>query len=265
MNPLQSLIAIFATFQVDLTARFNEALSNRPPLEQAEGASAALNVLRDIEWGRERLVRLGESMATTLQAAATIIPGFEYRPGEAVDSAASRLIEVQNAQIVDVALTTAITAKTHLPFGDHQAALDNAVLLAKQETKTEVESEFTAKLDDARKLSERRTGLIAKIGVVASGSVADTDLLAEDHEARIAIVEDRISTLASISITAETRPLNFASLLACGEDEFQSRVEMVKEGGVIIPITAAAPAAPAPSTPSGVIPSGTSEKKAAVI
>jgi hypothetical protein len=270
MNPLASIIALFASMKADLTARFNAALSSRPPLEAVEGANIANGLLREFDYTKERLERAGVELNATLAAAASIIPGFEYKPGEDVEVAAARLLEKMQEDTASKAITAAIAAKTHLPMEDHTSAVELAAETARTEERTKLEGEFATRLDEVKLLAERRTAVIEKIGAVASASLSDADLLAEDHEARLAKIETRVGELAAVGITPDAKPKSFASLMACGTDEpgeteFASRLETIKEaaGGNPIDIKASAPK---PSTVTGVMPSGAPEtKKKAVI
>ncbi len=269
MNPLVTLIALFASMKVDIAARFNAALANRPPLEGVEGANVALSVLRELDWAKERVERLGTELTATLSAAATIIPGFEFRNGEAIESAAARLIEKYGDDLSAKALSTAIAAKTLLPMVDHQTAIDTAITTAKSEARTEVETEFNAKLDEIKLIAERRNAVVEKLGASAATALSDADLLATDHADRAAKVEARVTQLASAGITPDGKPLSFVSLIACGMDEqgtkeFEARLETLKEHAG--EITLKATTGPKPSTPAGTVTSGSPEaRKKAVI
>ncbi len=270
MNPLATLIKALVDLKNDLYAKFNAALSKLPPMEQIEGGQAGVAAVREMDWAKDRIERVGEQLESTLSNAASMIEGFERKAGEPVDTAAERLIVALEAQAGAKAISAAITAKTHLPIEDHQTALDNAVNAAKDTLKTELEEGFTAKLDEINLIAERRNAAIGKIGVVAAASLSDADLLAEDHEARLTKIEDRVKLLATAGITAEAKPKNFASLMACGTDEtgeteFNARLETIREANGGINLAAAAPAKP--STPAGVVSSGDPEggKKKVVI
>lgn len=266
MNPLAALVALFAQMKIDLAARFNAALANRPPLESVEGANVANGLLRELDWAKERLDRMGTELNATLSAAASIIPGFSFAPGEAVEVAASRLLENIKDDAAAKAISTAIAAKTHLPIEDHTTALDNAILAAKSEVRTELETEFATRLDEVKLIAERRTAAIEKVGVVAAASLSDANLLAENHEALLAEVEARVGRLAEVGVTADAKPKSFASLMACGTDEtgnieFEARLETIKEASGPVPLQASAPAAPKASTLAGVVASGDPETK----
>lgn len=263
MNPLASLLTLFVSMKADLATRFNAALVNRPPLESVEGSNVALSVLREMDWAKERLERLGTELNATLSAAASIIPGFEFQHGEPVEIAATRLIEKMKDETAAKAISTAIAAKTHLPMEDHQTALDNAVTSAKEVLKTELENGFTARLDEVRLIAERRSAVIEKLGVIAAAALTDTDLAAEDHEARLTRIEGRVGQLAAAAITPEAKPKSFASLMACGTDEageteFTARLETIKEASGNVSLSASAPK---PSTLAGTIPSGSTETR----
>jgi hypothetical protein len=258
MNPLASLISALVALKNDLYAKFNAALSKLPPLEQIEGGNAGMSAVRELDWAKDRIERVGEQLEATLTQAAQMIQGFERKAGEPVDTAAERLIATLEANAGSAALSAAIAGKTHLPIEDHQAALDNAVNAAKETLKTELETGFNARLDEIRLIAERRSAVIEKLGPQAAAAVSDADLLAEDHEARVQKVEDRVKLLAGAGITPADKPKNFASLMACGTDEqgeteFVSRLETIKEaaGGINL-----AAAAPKPSTPAGTLASG---------
>lgn len=262
MNPLVTLVAMFASLRTDLTKQFNKALEGRPPLESVEGANVAASVLREIDWAKDRIERMGTELSTTLSNAATIIPGFDYRPGEAVEAAAARMLEKISEQAGMAAISNAIAAKTHLPMEDHRTALDDAVNNAKEVVRGELQNDFNAKLDEMKLIAERRNAAVEKLGSAAN-SLSDEDLLAEDHEARLGRVEERITTLAAAGITPELKPLSFTSLMACGMDEagtkeFTARLETLKEAGAL-PVQASGPMTTAPkkpSTPVGSLPSG---------
>lgn len=270
MNPLAAIIALFAQMKIDLAARFNAALATRPPLESVEGANVANGLLREFDWAKERLERMGTELNATLAAAASIIPGFSFNPGETVEVAANRLLESIKDDAATKAISAAIAAKTHLPIEDHTAALDNAVLAAKAEERVTLQAEFATRLDEVKLIAERRTAAIEKVGSVAAASLTDADLLAENHEALLAAVEGRVARLAEVGVTAEAKPKSFASLMACATDEagnteFEARLETIKEATGPVPLQAAAPTAPKASTPAGVVPSGDPEKKKTII
>lgn len=264
MNPLASLIAALVALKNDLYSKFNAALSKLPPLEQIEGGQAGISAVRELDWAKDRIERVGEQLEATLTQATQMIEGFERKSGETVDTAAARLIEVLEANAGSAAISSAIAAKTHLPMEDHQTALDNAVTAAKDNLKTELENGFNAKLDEIRLIAERRSATIEKLGAVAAASVSDADLLAEDREARVQKVEDRVKLLATAGITPESKPKNFASLMACGTDEqgeteFSARLETIKEAAGNINLAAAAPK---PTTQAGTITSGEGDSAA---
>jgi hypothetical protein len=263
MNPLVSLIALFASMKVDIAARFNAALANRPPLEGVEGANVALSVLRELDWAKERVERLGTELNATLSAAATIIPGFEFRQGEAIEAAAARLVEKYGDDLSAKALSAAIAAKSVLPMVDHQTAIDDAVTSAKSEVRNEIETKFNAKLDEIKLIAERRNQLVEKLGVAAA-ALSDADLLAPDHEARVTQVEARVTQLAAAGITPDAKPLSFVSLIACGMDEtgtkeFEARLETLKEHAPVVNLQASG--GPKAATPAGTVTSGNAETK----
>lgn len=265
MNPLVNLISLFAAMKSDLSARFNAALQNRPPLESVEGSNVAISVLRELDWAKERIERLGTELNATLSAASAIIPGFEYQHGEPVETAATRLIEKFGDDSATKAISTAIAAKTHLPMDDHKTALENAVTAAQAEAQQQATVDFQAKLDEIKTLAERRTAAMEKLGSAAS-SLSDADLLAEDHEARLTAIEGRVAQLASAGITAESKPLSFASLMACamdeaGNKEFEVRLETIKEASGTLAMQASTTTTPKPSTPAGTLSSGNQEGK----
>lgn len=258
MNPLASLIALFASMKADLSTRFNTALASRPPLESVEGANVALGVLRELDWAKERMERLGTELNATLSAASSVIPGFEFRSGEPVEQAAERLLTKIGEDTASKALSLAIAAKTHLPLEDHQAAIDNAIIHAKADARAEAETEFHAKLEEINLIATRRASAIDKLGLHAAAALSDTDLLAEDHESRVTRIEERVTQLAGLGITPEAKPKSFSSLMACamdegGSHEFEVRLETLKEASGGISLHAAAPR---PATPAGTLPSG---------
>lgn len=268
MNPLATILAALVSLKNDLYTKFNAALSKLPPLEQMEGGNAALPVIRELDWAKERMERVGADLDSALIAASNIVQGFERKANESVDVAATRLIDMMNEQAGKDAISAAIAAKTHLPIEDHNTALASAVDTAKAETKNEVEVQFNAKLQSIQTLSERRATVTEKLGALAASTIADADLLADDHEVRITAVEDRVALLTAAGITPEAKPKGFESLMACGYDEaglkeFGSRMEMIKESAGA-PLAASAPK-PSPETPAGVLQTGNADKKKPVI
>lgn len=260
MNPLVALIAAFAALRTDMTTRFNAALKALPPLEQIEGGNVANGLIRELDWAGERLGRMGSEIESTLTAAGAVIQGFERKAGEAADITAGRLVEALAAEQGTRAIQAAIAAKTLLPFEDHTTAVENARTSAATDAKTEAETGFNARLSEIETIAARRTAAIEKVGVLAAAGLKDEDLLAEDHEARLAVIEGRIAKLTEVGITAEAKPKNFGSLVACSEEEFNSRLEMIAESGPVT-LAAGSPAAPAApafkaSTPAGALPTG---------
>lgn len=254
MNPLAVILASLLALKDELYTRFNAALGKLPPLEQIEGGNSVLGVIREVEWAGERMKRVGEDLEATLTAAAERLSAFERRAGEAVDVAASRLLDSMLAESATAGIGAAVTAKTHLPIEDHQTALNSAIEQARAAARGEVELEFNARMESIQTLATRRNEVTAKFGALAAGAISDADLLAENHAEVIAAVEARIATLAASGITAENHPRNFGSLLACGMDEagtaqFTARLEMLKEA------TAQSAAGPLkPTTPAGTLP-----------
>lgn len=269
MNPLASLLSVLLALKSDLVARFNAALANRPPLETVEGANAAASVLRELDWAKERIERVGTELSATLASAAAIVPDFTYSDSEPVEVAAKRLIEEMEKDISVKAVSQAVTDKVVVRHEDHQTAIDNAVNAAKDTQRQELEDGFNARLQEIQTLASRRTALIEKIGSVAAGSLKDEDLLAEDYEARIDKVKARISTLTEVGVTAEAKPRSFESLMACafdeaGENEFNARLDTIKEhvGSVNLSATSGNGG---PTTPTGVVSSGSGDKKKTII
>jgi hypothetical protein len=260
MNPLVSLITVFLALKKDLTDRFNAALANRPVIEQVEGANLAATVIRELDWAKDRLERMGSDIATQLTAAATIIPGFTFNPSEAIEVAASRLIEAMNVQTVDKAITDGIAAKTLIRTEDHENALTAARQSAEQKAKEDAEADFKAQLKTIELLAARRKEAIEKVGLLASQSLTDEVLSGDGFQAALDSLTARKTKLEEKNITEAGRPEFYASLIAKSSDaEFDSSLDLIlKAAGAdkLAPIakTPAAPAAAAPgfsaSTPT---------------
>ena len=275
MNPLASLISVMLALRSDLVSRFNAALANRPPLETVEGANAAAGVLRELDWAKERIERVGTELSATLSAAATIVPGFTYTKGEDVEVAANRLIEEFAKDVSVKAVTEAVTEKKVVRIEDHQAAVDTAVTAAREAQKQELEQERSLiekgdRLQEIETLASRRSAVVEEIGVAAAASLTDADLLAEDHEDRVSKVKERITTLAAVGITHDAKPLSFTSLMACGYDEsgereFTARLDTIKEHAGTVNLNASSATPKGPATPAGVVSSGSEEKKKVII
>lgn len=268
MNPLASFITLLLALRADLHARFNEGLKTLPPLEQIEAGSAAAGVLANLEWVRTRVESLGADLESTLVTASKLIPNFDHKKGSDLQASAEALITACMNQAGTEAILAAITAKTHLPIEDHNTAVTNA----KEAGKSEAETAFKAQVKDLETIATRRTEVTAKLGVLAAAAISDADLLSEKYTDVVTEQEGRITRLTEAGITAESRPKNFAALLACGLNdtgraEFDARLEMITEAG-----PAPAPGAgiagsnpnggPAPaSTPAGGLPPGAPGEK----
>lgn len=272
MNPIAAFIAALVSLKTELYTRFNASLAKLPPMEQIEGGTAVLSVIREVDWARERIERVGLDLESTLNAASQLVAGFDRKANEAVDVAAARLLDAMTAQAGVVAIQSAIAAKTHLPIDDHQAALSAAVEAATKQGAADAEVGFNARLADLQTIADRRAAAIDKVGAIAAAALKDSDLLAENHGDILAAIEGRISQLKEVGITQEARPKAFAGLLACAADEpgtaeFNARLEMIKEAVPAtppVPLAAVAPATPKPSTPAGTLPAAAESKKTVI-
>jgi len=126
MNPLAALIAMMLALKNAIQSRFNAAMAKLPPMESMEAGSAGQAVMRELDWARNCIEQLGTDLESTLNAAGTIITGFERKVGETVELAAARLIDCMKAEAAAGAISAAIAAKTHLPFVDHETAIADA-------------------------------------------------------------------------------------------------------------------------------------------
>ncbi|MEI6655463.1 MAG: hypothetical protein WCP45_11890 [Verrucomicrobiota bacterium] len=270
MNPIAAFIAALVALKTELYTRFNASLAKLPPMEQIEGGTAVLSVIREVDWAKERIERVSVDLENTLTAACQLVNGFERKANEAVEVSASRLLDAMTAQAGVVAIQSAIAAKTHLPIDDHQAALSAAIEAATQQGAADAEAGFNARLADLQTITERRAAAIEKVGAVAASALKDVDLLAENHADILASIEGRITQLKEVGITQEARPKAFAGLLACAADEpgtaeFNARLEMIKEAVptvAVVPLAAAA--TPKPSSPVGTLPAAAESKKTVI-
>lgn len=234
---LKNILGVFlilATFKKELQARLSAATEGMKNLEQDEITQPIKAVLWECDWAQKRLKEMAEVEALA-------------------DEAQAALAE-HDQQVGEAALAAAIADKKVINIEDHNTLLASA----KEAGKQEAETAFRAEREQDKTVTERRVALVAKVGEVAANSLTREDFLAEDYEARVAKVEERVTKLAEVGITAETRAKNFASLMACksdedGEKEFASRLELLTEAG----IKASGPTDPGGRMP--VIPVGKTE------
>lgn len=263
MNPLVAVIAAFASLKNELYTRFNASLAKLQPLEQAEGSQAVLGVIREVDWAKDRMERVGAELEATLTAAAAKLAGFETKANEPIAELAARLLTAHTEEASAVALAAAIESKVHLLTTEANAALSAAIDKALLQGAADAEVAFNAKLTDIATLAERRTAAIDKLGAVAAAALKDTDLLAENHADLLATLETRVAALTTAGITHETRPLGFASLLAVALDadgtaDFDARLGVLTEIVPAVPLTAGAPVVkPVPATLAGTLPATT--------
>lgn len=271
MKPLAAVIAAFASLKDELYTRFNAALGKLPPMEQIEAGQGVLSVVREVDWAKERMERVGQDLEATLTAAAEKLAGFEKKAGESLQSLAARVLDASLAEAASAAIAAAIAAKSVIPMDEHTTILASETEKATKQGAADAEIAFNAKLSDLNTLAERRKDAVDKFGALAAASLSDAALLAESYPATIAILEGRLASIAAAGITAEARPLGFASLLAVALDEsaateFDGRLGALKEVQPAAAPLSASTQKPTPSTPAPTLtPTASTEVKKTII
>jgi hypothetical protein len=270
MNPIAAIIAAFVALKADIKTRFNASLANLGPIEQVEGSNSVLAVIREVEWAQQRMEQIGTDLDATIRAAESKLSSFRAQEGEAVELAASRMLEAMLDEASQSAISKAIAAATHLPVEDHTTAIEQAVNSARETLRTELETAFLARLENVKLLATRREEAVAALGATAAALLTDDQLADENHAATVGLLAARIGRMKELGITEDARPVGFRSLLACGLDEsgtgeFEARVTMIQESvQASVSLTASTQATPATTTPA--IASGTeAAKRTAVI
>lgn len=266
MNPLLSIITLLAGLRNDLYNKFNAAIKQAEPLEQFEASSAARGILLEMDWAKKQLERAGEEIAATMQNADKILSNFKVNKGEDPAMAATRFLEEFTASIQKEAVSAAITAKTVVPFEDHENAITAAKETAAQEAKDAAETEFNAKLQKIELLATRRKDAVARIGELAAASISDDVLAGDKHEEAIVAKEGFIAKMKEKNITAEGRPKIYADLIAkADEAAFTTGLETILEaaGGQLAAVAATPPPAPKLGANDGKTPlaAGTGDRK----
>jgi|GEM_PF-7032345 len=217
MDLLQQLLSELSRQQAELRARVNKALEGVGPLEQHEVAQPVAFALREMDWAKERIAEIGESI--------------DAKVGNVDDFLANLKATVQKE-----GLAAAVAEGTVLKKEDH----DTQITAAKKEAKNEAETEFKAERAKEVRADERRAELVEEIGQFAASKISKSDLMADDAEDRITKFKARASTLKASGFNEKEHDKAMASLLACsldkdGQTEFDARVESFK------PFLAAAP------------------------
>ena len=269
MNPLLSIMTLLATLRTDLYTKFNAAMKKAEPLEQFEAGSAARGILNEIDWAQERLKRTGEELQASLDNAGKFLSSFAAKPGEDPEMAATRFLAEFTAKVEQDAITAAITAKTVVPFTDHENAITAARETATNEAKEAAEADFNSKLKTIELLAERRKDAVTRVGELAAASITDEVLAGDKHEEVLTAIEGRITKLKEKNITADGRPKIYADLIAKADDaSFDAGLDLILEaaGGQLAAVAATPPPAPKVDTKDGKTPlaAGTGERKKAI-
>lgn len=210
-SQILAAIAALLAFKQEMKAKFNGQIEKLPPLEGLEVANSVRDVLWSVDWAARRMNEVSKDVDDTASRAEELMAQFE-------------------AEIAAATLVAAVEAKTHVPVADHDAALT----AAREEVKTTMETEFTAKLNVVKVSFDRKAEAIAKLGPEAVAGLVDADFAAEDFPARLGLVEARVKTLADAGLTAESKPKVFGMLIAHSLDEegtkaFDASFEILKE------------------------------------
>lgn len=229
MNPLLTVITLLASLRTDLYSKFNAALKNVGPVEQVEGSQAVISVIREVDWAKERIERVGVDLQATLDGAGKMLASFQPKAGEDSVMAASRFLEEYEKQIAAEALTAAITAKTVVLHADHETAITAATEKAEKKGRGEAEVEFNAKLEKTELVATRRAEAVTRLGALAAATLTDEQLVAEDAEATLTAIEGNISKLTEKNITEADRPKIYADLIACAHqpEVFEARLDVI--------------------------------------
>lgn len=271
MNPLLAVITLLATLRTDLYSKFNAALKNVGPVEQVEGSQAVISVIREVDWAKERIERVGVDLQATLDGAGKMLASFQPKSGEDSVMAAGRFLEEYEKQIGQNAVTAAITAKAVVLHADHESALTAAEEKAEKKGRDTAEVEFTAKLQKSELLANRRADAVTRLGALAAANLTDDQLAADDHEVTLTAIEGNIAKLTEKNITEAGRPKIYASLIACAHqsETFEARLEVildaVGEKGFAATEEKKPATPPKQSEKSAVALSATGEKKKVVI
>lgn len=249
MNPFKTLVSALATFAVDFRAKVNPLLDSMPKLESIEAAEPIRDVLRMVKWAKKD----AEDLAAQ----------FENQVGNIEE-----MLTAYTEKVKEEAISAAVEAKTHFTAEAHDAALTAAKTESDRlvkEAKDEAETNFNAKLDEIKLLAERRAEAVTRVGEIAAATLTDEVLAGDKHEAAIAAVEGRVTTLRENHITEDGRGKLFASLVACEGEAFTAALETQKEafGGEIPPLKASTgdlPAPPKKDEGAGLAASGEKQK-----
>ena len=222
MNELLEILARLNTVYAEIRERGNKALAGLQPLDQHEVAQPISFALRELEWGIERV---SESVTSI----------------KAVLDRTDQLAEDN----VNAVLEELVKAEKVLKKEDHEAA----VQLAEKAAGDAKKAEYDQKITDMTTVAARR-----KVAVEAHGSVAanisDEDLLAEDHEARVAVFAERMDKIKKLGLTEEksgdaiTR-MSKHPLTDEGHESFESDLDLITAAAGIKK-KPAAPHAPRP-------------------
>lgn len=186
---MKELLAAFLSAIQGIKDQANAMLRGLPPLEQFEASA-------EISYGIRALQRYGNELVQNADNLTSKMSEFATRAEEALANGALGKAEASLLEKKD-----ADGKPVYVKATDANAAL-TAALLAKEK---EVRGAVTAEMETKTRIAERRTKLVTDktIPAVAAAKLSDELLGAENCDASVAKVKDRIGRLGKLGLTEQ--------------------------------------------------------------